>query len=56
VIGQEEAKKIYRLRFNHYKRLNQRTDDDVELKSNIVIVNRQAAHDSAFSERAVCDC
>ncbi len=40
VIGQEEAKKILSVAvYNHYKRLNQRTDDDVEIeKSNIVMV------------------
>src|SRR5439155_8076842 len=40
VIGQEEAKKILAVAvYNHYKRLNQRVDDDVEIeKSNIVMV------------------
>lgn len=40
VIGQEEAKKVLSVAvYNHYKRLNQRVEDDVEIeKSNIVIV------------------
>ena len=40
VIGQDEAKKVLSVAvYNHYKRLNQRTDDDVEIeKSNIIIV------------------
>jgi ATP-dependent Clp protease ATP-binding subunit ClpX len=40
VIGQEEAKKVLSVAvYNHYKRLNQRIEDDVEIeKSNIVIV------------------
>ena len=40
IIGQEEAKKVLSVAvYNHYKRLNQRMEDDVEIeKSNIVIV------------------
>lgn len=40
VIGQEEAKKILSVAvYNHYKRLNQRVEDDVEIeKSNIIMV------------------
>ncbi len=40
VIGQDEAKKILAVAvYNHYKRLNQKTDNDVELeKSNIIMV------------------
>lgn len=40
VIGQDEAKKILAVAvYNHYKRLNQRVQDDVEIeKSNIIIV------------------
>lgn len=40
VIGQEEAKKYLSVAvYNHYKRLNQPTDDDVDIeKSNIIIV------------------
>jgi len=40
VIGQDEAKKILSVAvYNHYKRLNQRGDDDVEIeKSNIIMV------------------
>ncbi|MDZ4845367.1 MAG: ATP-dependent Clp protease ATP-binding subunit ClpX [Chitinophagales bacterium] len=40
VIGQEEAKKVLSVAvYNHYKRLNQRIEDDVEIeKSNIIIV------------------
>ena len=40
VIGQEEAKKVLSVAvYNHYKRLNQRLDDDVEIeKSNILLV------------------
>lgn len=40
VIGQEEAKKIISVAvYNHYKRLNQKHDDDVEIeKSNILVV------------------
>lgn len=42
VIGQEEAKKVIAVAvYNHYKRLNQRKDDDVEIeKSNILLVGR----------------
>ena len=42
VIGQNEAKKYLSVAvYNHYKRLNQRKDDDVEIeKSNILIVGR----------------
>lgn len=42
VIGQDEAKKYLSVAvYNHYKRLNQRIDDDVEIeKSNIVMVGR----------------
>lgn len=40
VIGQEDAKKILAVAvYNHYKRLNQKTDNDVEIeKSNIIMV------------------
>ncbi len=40
VIGQDEAKKIISVAvYNHYKRLNQQDEDDVEIeKSNIVVV------------------
>jgi ATP-dependent Clp protease ATP-binding subunit ClpX len=40
VIGQDEAKKVLSVAvYNHYKRLNQRIDDDVEIeKSNILLV------------------
>lgn len=40
VIGQEEAKKVLSVAvYNHYKRLNQKTDDDIEIeKSNILMV------------------
>lgn len=42
VIGQNEAKKIIAVAvYNHYKRLNQRKDEDVEIeKSNILLVGR----------------
>jgi len=42
VIGQDEAKKILSVAvYNHYKRLNQKTNDDVEIeKSNIMVVGR----------------
>ena len=42
VIGQDEAKKVISVAvYNHYKRLNQSTDDDVEIeKSNVVLVGR----------------
>lgn len=42
VIGQEEAKKVIAVAvYNHYKRLNQRTNEDVEIeKSNILLVGR----------------
>ncbi|GIV33441.1 MAG: ATP-dependent Clp protease ATP-binding subunit ClpX [Chitinophagales bacterium] len=40
VIGQDEAKKVLSVAvYNHYKRLNQRSEDDVEIeKSNIILV------------------
>lgn len=40
VIGQDEAKKILSVAvYNHYKRLNQKTENDVEIeKSNIIMV------------------
>lgn len=40
VIGQEEAKKVISVAvYNHYKRLNQKSTDEVEIeKSNIVVV------------------
>lgn len=40
VVGQDEAKKVLSVAvYNHYKRLNQKKDDDVEIeKSNIVLV------------------
>jgi ATP-dependent Clp protease ATP-binding subunit ClpX len=40
VIGQDEAKKVLSVAvYNHYKRLNQKLDDDVEIeKSNILLV------------------
>lgn len=40
VIGQEDAKKILSVAvYNHYKRLNQKADNDVEIeKSNIIMV------------------
>lgn len=40
VIGQDDAKKILAVAvYNHYKRLNQKTDNDVEIeKSNIIMV------------------
>lgn len=40
VIGQDEAKKIISVAvYNHYKRLNQKKEDDIEIeKSNIVMV------------------
>ncbi|MEZ5008340.1 MAG: ATP-dependent Clp protease ATP-binding subunit ClpX [Chitinophagales bacterium] len=40
VIGQEEAKKIISVAvYNHYKRLNQKKEEDIEIeKSNIVLV------------------
>ena len=40
VIGQEDAKKVLAVAvYNHYKRLNQKTDNDVEIeKSNIIMV------------------
>ena len=40
VIGQEEAKKVLSVAvYNHYKRLNQKPSDDVEIeKSNIIMV------------------
>ncbi len=42
VIGQDDAKKFLSVAvYNHYKRLNQKTDDDVEIeKSNIVMVGQ----------------
>ncbi len=42
VIGQVEAKKILSVAvYNHYKRLNQKTNEDVEIeKSNIMVVGR----------------
>jgi len=42
VIGQEDAKKFLSVAvYNHYKRLNQKMDDEVEIeKSNIVMVGR----------------
>ncbi|MGB1248027.1 MAG: ATP-dependent Clp protease ATP-binding subunit ClpX [Chitinophagales bacterium] len=42
VIGQEDAKKVLAVAvYNHYKRLNQRKTDDVEIeKSNILLVGR----------------
>lgn len=42
VIGQNEAKRTIAVAvYNHYKRLNQRTSDDVEIeKSNILLVGR----------------
>ena len=42
VIGQDEAKKTLSVAvYNHYKRLNQSGDDDVEIeKSNIILVGR----------------
>ncbi len=42
VIGQDEAKKILSVAvYNHYKRLNQKTNDDVEIeKSNIIMVGQ----------------
>ncbi len=42
VIGQDEAKKTLSVAvYNHYKRLNQTTDDEVEIeKSNIILVGR----------------
>jgi ATP-dependent Clp protease ATP-binding subunit ClpX len=42
VIGQDEAKKYLSVAvYNHYKRLNQRKDDEVEIeKSNIVMVGQ----------------
>ena len=42
VIGQEEAKKVLSVAvYNHYKRLNSDTNDDVEIeKSNVVLVGR----------------
>ncbi len=42
VIGQDEAKKYLAVAvYNHYKRLNQRKDDDVEIeKSNIIMVGQ----------------
>lgn len=40
VIGQDDAKKILAVAvYNHYKRLNQKTDNDIEIeKSNIIMV------------------
>ena len=40
VIGQDDAKKILSVAvYNHYKRLNQKSDNDVEIeKSNIIMV------------------
>src|SRR6185312_3970990 len=40
VIGQDDAKKILSVAvYNHYKRLNQKIDNDVEIeKSNIIMV------------------
>ncbi len=40
VIGQHEAKKVISVAvYNHYKRLNQKSDDDVEIeKSNIIMI------------------
>lgn len=42
VIGQDDAKKFLSVAvYNHYKRLNQKHDDDVEIeKSNIVMVGQ----------------
>ena len=42
VIGQDEAKKSLSVAvYNHYKRINQNTNDDVEIeKSNIILVGR----------------
>ncbi len=42
VIGQDDAKKVISVAvYNHYKRLNQKSEDDVEIeKSNIVLVGR----------------
>ena len=42
VIGQDEAKKVLSVAvYNHYKRLGQKDDDDIEIeKSNIVMVGR----------------
>ena len=42
VIGEDEAKKILSVAvYNHYKRLNQKTSEDVEIeKSNIMVVGR----------------
>ena len=42
VIGQEQAKKVLSVAvYNHYKRLNQNVENDVEIeKSNIIIAGR----------------
>ena len=42
VIGQGEAKKVIAVAvYNHYKRLNQRKEEDIEIeKSNILLVGR----------------
>ncbi len=42
VIGQDEAKKVIAVAvYNHYKRLNQTIEDDIELeKSNILLIGR----------------
>ncbi len=42
VIGQDDAKKVISVSvYNHYKRLNQKIEDDVEIeKSNIVMIGR----------------
>ena len=42
IIGQDEAKKVLSVAvYNHYKRLNTDTSDDIEIeKSNVVLVGR----------------
>ena len=42
VIGQEEAKKVLSVAvYNHYKRLNSESNDDIEIeKSNVVLIGR----------------
>ena len=65
VIGQEDAKKILAVAvYNHYKRLNQKIENDVEIeKSNIIMVGETGTgktpagkNHCPYAECTLCHC
>ncbi len=65
VIGQDDAKKVLAVAvYNHYKRMNQKVENEVEIeKSNIIMVGETGTgktlackNNCTCSECSICNC